>query len=242
MGVDGDSRPSDVPALYARPTSRIAAPAHGATRLVEQVDDPRDDIAGHVPVDVVRELDEAEPVAELPFDAPREERRVDGQAVAADAGSRGEAHVSERLRRGGVDRGPDVDSQLASEHRELVDERDVHVAKRVLEQLHQLGFAGRRHRHGLLDERAVEPLDHRARELVDARDDLRRVHERPLAIAGIDALGRVAEKEVDAGAEAARPRGSAATAPRWSRDTSSTRAPRARRVEARAGRHGRQLR
>ena len=56
--------------------------------VVQQRDDARDDVVGHAAVHVVGELDEAEPLAELPLDAPREIRRVDRQAVAADARAR----------------------------------------------------------------------------------------------------------------------------------------------------------
>ena len=92
-----------------------------------------------------------------------------------------EAHEAVRLRRGRVDRRPDVDVETAREHRELVDQRDVDVPERVLEQLHELGLAGGADRHDLVDERAVERLDDRQRRGVEARHDLGRVHERPLA-------------------------------------------------------------
>ena len=49
------------------------------------------------------------------------------------------------------------------EHRQLVDQGDVDVAERVLEQLDQLRLRGRGHRDDLVDERVVERLD-RARE------------------------------------------------------------------------------
>ena len=48
----------------------------------------------------------------------------------------------------GVDRVPDVDVERVGEHGQLVDQCDVDVAERVLEQLGQLGLPGRRHRHG----------------------------------------------------------------------------------------------
>ena len=51
---------------------------------------------------------------------------------------------------------------------------------------------------------AVERFDCGERRGVDARYDLRRVHERPRGVAGIDALGRVAEEEVGARREAGR--------------------------------------
>ena len=204
MGVEGDSRQSDVPALYARPSSSTRLPLHGSTHPLSTLTIRVTTYSGMCSLTSLASSTKRKRVPEPPLDAPREVRRVDRQAVAADAGTGREPHEPERLGRGRVDRRPDVDAELAGEHRELVDERDVHVAERVLEQLHQLGLAGRCHRHDLVDERAVE----RARTVgtrrgVDARDDLRRVHEIPLGVARVDALGRVAEEEVDAGAQAA---------------------------------------
>ena len=56
---------------------------------------------------------------------------------------------------------------------------------------------------GLTGARAVRwmeqtDFDRRARELIDPRNDLRCVHEVPHGVARIDALGRIAKKEVDA--------------------------------------------
>src|ERR1700686_3992840 len=111
---------------------------------------------GHTAGDLVRELDEAKTVAELPFAPPREIRGVDWEAVTARPRTRGEPHETEGLGCGRVDRRPDVDAEVAREHRELVDERDVHVAEGVLEQLGELGLAGRRHRYDLVDDAPVE--------------------------------------------------------------------------------------
>jgi hypothetical protein len=55
---------------------------------------------------------------------------------------------------------PQVDAQVVRVHRELVDQNDIDVAERVLDQLGQLGLAGRRHRHGVIHDRVVEGLDH----------------------------------------------------------------------------------
>ena len=116
--------------------------------------------------------------------------------MPAHAGARREAHVAERLGAGGVDGAPDVDVERGGEHRQLVDERDVHVPEGVLEQLDQLGLGRRAHGHDLVDERAVERLDAEPRRLVDARHHLGRVHEAPPGVAGVDALGRVPEEEL----------------------------------------------
>ncbi len=75
---------------------------------------------------------------------PRQEGRVDREAVPADTGPGREPHVAERLGRRCVDRRPDVDAEIGGVHRQLVDERDVDVAERVLEQLDELGLGRRR--------------------------------------------------------------------------------------------------
>ena len=168
-------------------------------------------------------------VAELPLDAPREVRRVDREAVAADSGTGREAHVPERLGRGRVDRRPDVDAEIAGEHRELVDERDVHVAERVLEELHELGFA-RSTRPARPCRRARRrtprpPRATRRRHRTRPWASFTKVHSR---VAGVDALGGVAEEEVRARGAARPPRGSVAAALRSCPGTSSTRGRRGR--------------
>ncbi len=160
--------------------------------------------SGMPAVDLVRELHEPEPVAELTFDAPREVRRIDRQAMPTDAGPGREPHEPVGLGGGRVDGRPDVDAELAGEHRELVDERDVDVAERVLEQLGEFGLRGGRDRNDLVDETSVELLDRDERVGADAGDHFGRVGEGVGAVAGVDALGRVADEEVDLAAQPAR--------------------------------------
>ena len=57
-------------------------------------------------------------------------------------------------------------------------------------------------RHRRVDDVVEEPLHRRQRGVVDARDDLRGVLEAPGGVAGVDALGAVAEVEVRAGPQA----------------------------------------
>ena len=75
--IAGDSRQSLVPGLYASPSSRMREPLTARCSLFSIEMTRLDDVVGHAAVDVVRELDEAEAVPELPFDAPREVRRID---------------------------------------------------------------------------------------------------------------------------------------------------------------------
>ena len=76
---------------------------------------------------------------------PREVVGVDRDAVAAEAGAGLERREAEGLRGGRVDDFPDVDVHPVAQLRQLVDERDVHGAVDVFEQvLGQLGRLGRR--------------------------------------------------------------------------------------------------
>ncbi len=112
-------------------------------------------MARHREVDVAGELDEAVDEVELAR-PPREVVRIDRDAVAADAGSRREAHEAERLRRRGVDHLPDVEAHPLAQQRELVDERDVDVAEDVLEELRQLRGVGRGELEDVVVDRAEE--------------------------------------------------------------------------------------
>ncbi len=91
--------------------------------------------------------------------------------------------VAERLGGGGVDRLPDVDAERSGMDGQLVDEGDVHVAERVLEQLGQLRHPRRADRHGALDQASVERFDRLQAPRRQAGDDLRDANQRPLAVA-----------------------------------------------------------
>ena len=113
-----------------------------------------------------------------------------------------EAHEPERLRRGGVDDLPEVDLHPLAELGELVDERDVHGAEDVLEQLRQLGRLRRGDPVHGVDGGAVELGGALGAGLGDPADDLGHVLRRPVGAAGIDALGREREVEVRADLQA----------------------------------------
>ena len=118
-----------------------ARPLTGRSRSLSDIMSRCDNVIRHVTVDVVRQLDEAEALAERPFHPPGEVGRVDRQAVAADPGPGRERHVAERLGGRRLDRFPDVDAEVVREHGQLVHERDVDVPEGVLHQLGQLGLA-----------------------------------------------------------------------------------------------------
>lgn len=173
----------------------------GTAALVERGQQPLHDVGGHVVVDVVGELDEPEAAAEGPVDPPGQVDRVDGQAVATDAGAGGEAHEAERLGGGGVHRFPDIDAQLPCVDGEFVDQGDVDVPEGVLDQLGQLRHLGRLHRHGRLDDRAVEGVDSGEGGLVHTGDDLGGGLQGPHPVARVDPLRAVAQVEVGARGE-----------------------------------------
>ena len=145
-----------------------------------------------------------------------------------------EAHEAVRLGRGGVDDLPDVDAHAVGEHRHLVDERDVHRAEDVLQQLGQLGGLGRRD----ADDRVADAA-RRARSARSAHASVSPpttfgvVAQRVVGAAGVDALGREREVEVAARRRGRTPRASARRARASCPGRSSTRARRAGRAAAR---------
>ena len=107
-----------------------------------------------------------------------------------------EGHEAERLGGRGIDCLPHVDTELATEHRQLVHQRDVHVPEGVLDELGQLRFARGGHGHSPGRDPLVEALHRGQRGIVDAGHDLRRGGQRPGLVPRVDALRAVAEVEV----------------------------------------------
>nr|WP_254126903.1 hypothetical protein [Aquihabitans sp. G128] len=99
-------------ALVGHPCHQDAAALHGALLVVERRDQAADHVVGHVLVDLVGQLDEAEREAEGLRDPPRQVGGVDGRAVAADARTGAEGHEAEGLALGGVDGLPHVDPEV----------------------------------------------------------------------------------------------------------------------------------
>ncbi len=199
-----------------------AAVAHRPPGVVQDLRHAGGDVGRHPLVHVLRGLEHPEALAGPPPHLPGQVRGVQRDAVPADPGAGVERHEAERLRRRGVDHLPHVDPQLVGELGELVDQRDVHVAERVLQQLRGLRDAGGRDGQHLVDE---GPVERRGR-----RRGLRRVAAHQpwggahpvLAVPGIDALGRVGQQEVVSRSAARRTRGSGARPSRWSPGTSWT--------------------
>src|SRR5450759_1763675 len=109
------------------------------------------------------------------------------------------AHVSEGLRRGGIDSLPDINSQVVSEDCKLIDQCDVDVPKGVLQELGELRLLRARHRDCHLDKIVVKALNPRKAGRSDTRDDLWRVSEPKGPVAGVDALWAVTKMKVDTG-------------------------------------------
>ena len=117
-------------------------------------------------------------------------------------------------------------SEIGGEHRQLVDQGDVHMAEGVLEQLGQLGLPGARHGDGPLHDPVVEALHRLASEASSMPETTFGVFSR---LPRRGCRGRCARGCSRGGSRARRPaptppRGSVRPAPRWCRGRSSTRA------------------
>src|SRR5690606_22881403 len=170
---------------------------------VEQTLYAGDHVGGHPLVDLLSQLDEPERVAELAHRVGQV-RGIDGYAVPADTGAGQEPVEPERLGRGRLDGFPQVDAQLVTEDRHLVDEGDVDVPVGVLQQLGHLGLAGAADGDDLLDEAPVEGGRPVAAGGGVAADHLGGVAQAVLGVARVDALGREGQVEPLAGGQPGR--------------------------------------
>ena len=119
-------------------------PRTARSLIVQRVRDALDDVPGHGAVDRVRELDEARLILQT-LELPGQVQGVDGDAVPTQARTRTriERHEPERLRCRNADDFEGIQAQPAAHHRDLVDQGDVHGAKRVLEELHHFSTFAR---------------------------------------------------------------------------------------------------
>ena len=152
-------------------------------------------------VDVVGEFHETKGVADRPLYLPRQVARVDWKAMTSNARSGIKPHEAEGFGRGCVKGPPHIDTQVIGEHGDLVDQRDVDMAERVLDQLDQFRLTGRLHRNRPLHEGPVEVLHRTERRLVDTRHHFRGVRQAPLRIAGVEALRAVSDQKITAGCQ-----------------------------------------
>ena len=121
--------------------------------------------------------------------------RIDADAMAADqAGAKIEKIP---LCPGGLEHFLGVDAQTREDQRQLVDQRDVHVALRVLDRLGRLGDADARRTIGAgANDAPIQRVDEIGDFRRRARRDLDDVGQPARLVAGIDALGAVAAKEI----------------------------------------------
>src|SRR5438094_497343 len=117
-------------ALVGEPEQQYPAATECPLFAVERHHHATHDIVGHVVVDVVGQLDEAERLAQAAAHPPRQVARVDRQAVAPRTGPGSEPEEAERLGRRRLDRLPHVDAEVGGEHGQLVDDGDVEPGAR----------------------------------------------------------------------------------------------------------------
>src|SRR5437667_9635495 len=96
----------------------------------------------HTRVNLAGQLDEELVLPELTR-FTREIKRIDRNAMPAKPGAGIKRHESERFCLGSVNDLPNIDSHRVVHDLQLINERDVHAAKDVLEQLGRLGRAAR---------------------------------------------------------------------------------------------------
>ena len=118
------------------------------------------------------------------------------QAMAAEPGARIEGRVAERLGLGRLDDLPDVDAHRLERHLQLVHERDVHRAIRVLQDLDGLSGARGRDAHDAVQRAPVERLRQPRRLRTHAAHDLGDRARRILRVARILALGAEGQEHV----------------------------------------------
>ena len=123
--------------LVGETEQQDAAAVDGLGARVECLHGALDDVFRHGSVDLPGELDETCVHAEF-AGFPREIVRVDGDAVAAEAGARVEGGEAEGFGGGGADDLPEIDPHLVGGDLELVDESDVHRAVNVFQEFGQL--------------------------------------------------------------------------------------------------------
>ncbi len=152
----------------------------------------------HGAVDFARKFHEARFLSDLPR-LPREIKRINRDAMTAEAGAGIKRHEAERLGARGGDDFPNVNVHRGINALEFVDERDVDAAKYIFQQLRRLGRAAVGDRHQIADGAAINfPRRVEAGWRV-AADDLGNLRDFAFRVAGIFALRRKREVEIFAG-------------------------------------------
>ncbi len=148
-------------------------------------------------VDLAGEFDEARVEIEL-LRFPGEVERVDGDAVAAEAGAGIEGLEAEGLGFGGVDDFKQVDAHAHAKLLQFVDQGDVDAAVDVFKQLGHLRRGRRRDRNGAVEDGRVDGGGQFESYWSATAHDFWNVAAGDRIVAGIFALGR--ESDVESGA------------------------------------------
>ena len=117
------------------------SPLIGFAAVVEGQGRALHDVIGHSVVDFAGQFDESGGHADF-AGLPRQVKRVDGNAVPAQAGAGVERLEAEGLGAGGGDHLPDVDAHGGEHDFHFVDQGDVDGPVNVLQQLGGLGDLG----------------------------------------------------------------------------------------------------
>ena len=189
VGLVGQAEDEDLAAL-----DRLAV-------VVERLRDAVHDMLRHGGIDFARQLDEARVLAVF-AGFPREIKRIDRDAVAAESRAGIEGHETEGLRLGGVDDLPHVDVHGGIDDLEFVHQGDVDAAEGVLEELGGLGDAAGGDGHEGLDRDGIEGDGLGQAGGGEAADDLGDGGDHALGIARVFALGGEGQVEIRARLEA----------------------------------------
>src|SRR6185503_8947686 len=152
------------------------------------------DVLGHAVVQAPTGEDDLGAIADF-LGLVRQIVRVDADAVAADEAGPEIQEVP--LRAGRLQHFLGIDVEPLEDHRQLVDQRDIDVALRVLDDLGSLGhLQARRLVRAGRDDRAVERVDVVGGLRRRARCDLLDRRQPVFLVAGIDALRAIAGEEI----------------------------------------------
>src|ERR1019366_7723284 len=151
-------------------------------------------LIGHIGVDLARQFYEAS--REIVFAGlPGEVERVDGDAVAAETGSRIESLEPERFGLRSVDDFPDIEAHALTEELQFVHQGDIDTAVDVLQDLRHFGRLTGGDRNNLVEDGTVERLECPAGSGVVGAKHFRDGSRGEVRVGWVFAFGRVAYEE-----------------------------------------------
>ena len=158
------------------------------------LDDARRDVQRHVIVDAPARENHLRVITEL-LRLVGQVIRIDADAMPADESRAKRQEVP--LRAGGLEHFLGIDADALEDHRELVDQCDVDVALRVLDDFCGFGnLDARRPVRAGRDDRAIDGIDEVGGRGCRARRDLEYRRQPMFLVARVDALRAVADEEV----------------------------------------------